>query len=593
MQQSWIDYLVIVIYFAAVLAIGFYCARGEKSSVNYLLGGRKMPAVAVGLACMMALLSSISLVQVPGEIYNHGLTLFIISGTLGMLLNIPAFLLFIRFYFRLGSFTPYEYLEYRYDSSVRAIVAISAFYARTMYLAMVLYTTAKIFEASYNWSPLFSILLVGVIGMIYTVKGGAKAVVWTDVMQFFVLVGSFVALIFIVCSKIDGGPVEAVRRALADGHGVPQFSDPDFYTLSPYVRLLFILMIWNAFIAPLTNACSDQITIQRYLSTKNWKEGFKAKLIATGTGLLFTLMLWFTGLAIYTYYQQNPAGAPSAGEGDKAFFLFMANNLPTPMPGLFMAGMLAAIMSTLSAGMNSMATVWLKEFHVKFINKKLDDSGEVRVSKLATFWIGVFSILLALALEVSGKWLSQSVSEVGTLFGLLGAAILPAFLFAVLSSRANSKLIWGYTAFAFGEGMGWNIWYALSRTAQQAWEKDNSLPWGYAGKIDFSMVWIPALCALAVLIPYLFKKLRTKWIGKISGLFSLALFGYAEAILIWFIYSNTLITDAPQARSFYFFLPVSLIGAFIILLFSPRQPKEKYQGLTVWTINEPILEKKD
>lgn len=589
MTQSWIDYLIIVAYFVAVLGIGFYCSRGEKSSVNYLLGGRKMPAVAVGLACMMALLSSISLVQVPGEIYNYGLTLFIISGTLGMLLNIPAYLLFVRFYFRLGSFTPYEYLEYRYDSSVRAIVAISAFYARTMYLAMVLYTTAKIFEASYHWAPWFSILLVGVVGMIYTVKGGAKAVVWTDVLQFFVLFGSFVLLIILVCTKIDGGAVEAVRCAFADGHGVPQFSDPDFYSLSPYVRLLFFLMIWNAFIAPLTSACSDQITIQRYLSTKNWKEGFKAKLVATGSALIFTLMLWFTGLAIYTYYVQNPAGAPGAGEGDKAFFVFMANHLPTPMPGLFMAGMLAAIMSTLSAGMNSMATIWLKEFHVKFINKKLDDAGEVRISKLATLWIGVFSILLALALEVSGKWLSQSVSEVGTLFGLLGAAILPAFLFAVLSSRANSKLIWAYTAFAFGEGWGWNAWYALSRSDWQAWVRDNSLPWGYAGKIGFTMVLWPLIIGLVILIPYAFKKLRRMWIGKVSALGGMAVLGYAEAILIWYIYSNALITDVPQARSFYFFLPISLIGAFVVLLFCPKQPKEKYQGLTVWTLDEPIL----
>ena len=589
MQQSWIDYLVILAYFVAVLAIGFYCARGEKSSVNYLLGGRKMPAVAVGLACMMAILSSISLVQVPGEIYNHGLTLFIISGTLGMLLNIPAYLLFVRFYFRLGSFTPYEYLEYRYDSSVRAIVAISSFYARTMYLAMVLYTTAKIFEASYNWSPWFSILLVGVVGMIYTIKGGAKAVVWTDVLQFFVLVGSFVLLIIIVCNKIDGGIVEAVRCAIANGHGVPQFAEPDFYTLSPYVRLLFFLMIWNAIIAPLTNACSDQITIQRYLSTKNWKEGFKAKLIATFTGMIFTSMLWFTGMAIYTYYQQNPAGAPGAGEGDKAFFLFMANHLPTPMPGLFMAGMLAAIMSTLSAGMNSMATVWLKEFHVKFINKNLDDAGEVRVSKLGTLWIGIFAIGLALALEVSGKWLSQSVSEVGTLFCLLGAAILPAFLFAVLSSRANSLLIWGYTIFAFGEGIGYNVWYALSRSALQEWERDPSLPWGYAGKIGFDMVLIPLVIGVILLLPYLFKKVRKMLAVKLAAIGGLGFIGYAEAIAVWYAYSNILITDTPQARSFYFFLPISLIGAFIILQFCPKQPKEKYQGLTVWTLDEPII----
>ena len=121
MQQTWIDYLIIALYFIAVIGIGVYCARGEKTSENYLLGGRRMPFLAVGLACMMSLLSSISLVMVPGEIFNNGLTLFILSGTVGMFLHIPCYLMFVRFYFRLGSFTPYEYLEYRYDRTVRAI----------------------------------------------------------------------------------------------------------------------------------------------------------------------------------------------------------------------------------------------------------------------------------------------------------------------------------------------------------------------------------------------------------------------------------------------------------------------------------------
>ena len=103
------------------------------------------------------------------------------------------------------------------------------------------------------------------------------------------------------------------------------------------------------------------------------------------------------------------------------------------------------------------------------------------------------------------------------------------------------------------------------------------------------MVLWPLIIGLVILIPYAFKKLRRMWIGKVSALGGMAVLGYAEAILIWYIYSNALITDVPQARSFYFFLPISLIGAFIVLLFCPKQPKEKYQGLTVWTLDEPIL----
>ena len=193
--------------------------------------------------------------------------------------------------------------------------------------------------------------------------------------------------------------------------------------------------------------------------------------------------------AIYTYYRQNPDPALGPGSGDAAFFHFVSTQLPSPVPGLFMAAMLAAIMSTLSSGMNSMAAVWLKEIHQKFINRNLAPSAEVTVSKYATLLIGVFAVGLALALELSGQWLTQSVSEVGTIFYLIGAAILPAFLFAVLSSRANAKLIWGYTAFAFGEGVAMNLWYALSRSSEQAWRLDPAAGFGWAGKLDFCYGW--------------------------------------------------------------------------------------------------------
>ena len=177
-----------------MLGIGFFFAKGENSSEEYLLGGRRMPTLAIGLSCMVSLLSSVSIVMVPGEIFNNGLTLFIFQGTIGLALSIPCYLLFTRFYFLLGSFTPYEYLEYRYDRTVRSVVAISAFYTRTMYLGMVLYTTAKIFESCYGWPAWFSILLVGTVGVVYTVMGGMKAVVWTDVLQFLFLFGGFIAI---------------------------------------------------------------------------------------------------------------------------------------------------------------------------------------------------------------------------------------------------------------------------------------------------------------------------------------------------------------------------------------------------------------
>ncbi len=585
-NMYWPDYAVMAGYMLAVLGIGFYFSKNEKNSDDFLLGGRSMPYVAIGLSCMMSLLSSVSIVIVPGEIFKNGLTLFSLSSTLGLFLAIPCFLLFIRFYFKLGSFTPYEYLEYRYTPAVRSIIAISSLYTRILYLGTVLYTTSKIFEGAYGWSAWQTILLVGVIGTLYTVMGGMKAVVWSDVMQFVVLIGGFIVVVIVLSINMKGGPWGAISYAFEHGRGLPQYASADFYKLSPYIRLSFWLLLYGAIVGPLTTACSDQIAIQRFLSTKNWKEGFKSQIVATFTAFPFILVLMFVGLALFTYYAQNPD--PGLKDSDGVFFRFIATHLPTPMPGIFMAAMLAAIMSTLDSGMNSMATIWLKEVHQKYIDKKICSRKEVRVSRWATLIVGCIAIILGLLLDSSGKWLAQSAAEIGVLFALFSAIILPAFLFAVLSPRANSMLIWMLMFYSIGDGVAAKIWYALSRSTKQAWQTGSSLSW--AGPISYWYAAIPLVAGLFFIVLWYILKSRRKSKMSIASLFCGVFFlGIAQGMLIWVAFSVMLIDDKPEALSFAFHLPLTLLVGFIALRFCPVQPREKYQGLTIGTINEPII----
>ena len=209
-------------------------------------------------------------------------------------------------------------------------------------------------------------------------------------------------------------------------HGLPEFRDPQFSRITPYARLLFWLLLWNAVVGPFTQACGNQIRIQRLLSTKDWKAGFRSECISVALDYLLALPMLFIGFALVTYYQQHPDPMLEKLGGDAVFFRFVATKMPTPMPGVFMAAMLAAIMSTLDSGINSMATVWLKEFHQRYFNRNLTEAQQVRVSKWATLIVGIVSISLALGLCYSGKWLKQSVTEVRTLFGFLAIGTLPA-----------------------------------------------------------------------------------------------------------------------------------------------------------------------
>lgn len=589
MEEQWTSYVIMGIYMAFILGVGYALKGKNKNVESYLLGGRSMPFIAVGMSMMMAMFSSISIVQIPSEIFSRGWTMFSLAIFITIPIAIPYYLLFVRFYFKLGSFTPYEYLEYRYDRAVRGIVAISNFYTQTMYIGMVLYTSSKIFEGAYNWPCWLTILLIGGIGLIYTVTGGIKAVVWTDVIQFFFMFGGLFLIVYVLCKNIDGGAVRAVTYAFETGHGAPQFADPDFYKFTPYSRLLFIILLWQAVIWPIGGACSNQATIQQILSTKDWKSGFKSQILSSVFGILASVVLYFIGFAVYTYYSQNPDPVVAAQGGDIALTRFVSTKLALLPSALFMAAMLSAIMSTLNSGINSMATIWLKEIHGKFINRNMSPEKELSVSRWATFLIGLFAISLGLAVDLSGQWLKQSVTEVGTLFYMLGAATLPAFLFAVLSSRANAILVWGYTAFTTGEMLGKNVWYVLSRTAVQVWEKDPSAGFGWGGKLSFIYALIPVAVGVILCIPWCRKSTRGKLFSKIAALAGLVVLGFGFLMVTWWAFSNWCVDTRPLECSFAFYMPFSTIGAFVILWFCPVQPREKWQGLTLGTLGEKIL----
>ena len=547
-----------------------------------------MPAWAIGIACMMSLFSSISIVQVPGEIFNHGMTYFV-TALITPVISIPCYMLFAKFYFRLNSFTPYEYLEYRYDKTVRGVVALASFYTKVIYIGMVLYTSAKIFEGAFHWPAWFSILLVAFVGISCCFIGGSKAVVWTDVFQAIITFGGLLIVCGILCWKIKGGLIGAVSVALKDGHGMPQFGEAEFYTLSPYVRLLFWTLAYGTVANCLTNACSNQIAIQRYLSCKNWKEGLKSQLISILSGLGFTFLLFFIGLALYTYYKQNPDPQIGVRGGDLALFHFVRSYLPSPLTGLFIAAMLAAIMSTVSGATNAMAGVYMKEFHAKFFNKNMDGKKEFSILRRATVIIGIFSVLLALALDFAGSWLKQSVTEVGAIFNLLGAIILPAFLCAVLSRRANAALVWATTFFSIGENVALNVWYALSRSDAQAWQEDPTLGFGWAGRLDFVYVWPFFLLTALLLFPWFIKKIRSQMWVKGMAVLGITVLGAAVGMVLWYGFSQYFIKMTPLARSFSFGLPIPLLAALGALKFCPVQPREKWQGLTLDTIEQEIL----
>lgn len=575
--DAW-DYSVIVMYFIAMLAIGWYFSRKNSNAEDFLLGGRRMPYFPIAVSMLMTVFSTYSLVMGPGEIFNHGLD-WGITGLFMPFVGVISVLIFTRFFFKINAFTPFEYLAYRYDKYARLLAALGNSYSQMLYAGTVLLTTAKIFEAAAGWPCWITILVIGVISLIYTGSGGMKAVIWTDFVQFFVMLFGMLMLVFTLCRLVNGGAIGAVTYAFENGHGLSRFTEKEFYSLWPYVRLnfwaLLLSRVWGAL-----GTGVGQMTVQRLMATGSVKKAVRAQLTSAILTVPTVLMLDFIGLAIYSYYSQNPD--PAVTKGDLALFTFVATKLPPLVPGLFVAAALAAAMSTLSSIFNGDAAVWLREYYLPFFRKNADDRQQVRFSKIATCSIGIVAILLALLQELSMVFFKQTMVEATMIFGILSVQVgLTLYAFAIASRKASNISFWSMLAFGYGIKTSTLIWYASSKRAEVVYRATGEL--GLAGPINCWWVIIPfalfAICWLASSARET-RKWRLCWriIALLPGSFGCG-------TTLWYIFSHIAANGEPHVLSFTWAALPGVIADILMMIlwhiFGPEVPKERYQGL-VW-----------
>lgn len=557
-----------------------------------------MPFIALGISCLMAALSAFSLVMVPGEIFSHGLSFWILSLIYPFLTLITC-RIFLRFYFKLGSFTPFEYLEYRYNAGIRTLIAGLTFYLRMIYIGMVLFSTSKIFEGAAGWPCWATVLAVGLTALVFTAAGGLKAVVWTDVMQFVVLIGGLFCILGFLFWKIDGGLWGALRTAFAHGRGLDQFAAPSFYKLNPYIRLNFWLLLLGQFIAPISIMSSDQMTVQRLLASGSYRNAVKTQMVNVLLTIPTCVILYIIGLGVFSFYFQHPE--LTVKSGDTALFSFISTQLPTPLPGLVIAGMMAAVISTLNAVFNSMAAVYVKEFHQRHFNPGISEKRQVTVSRLATATIGAVAIALGLLITVSAEWLGQSVVETSTIFTALGGIAIPVFLLAVLSKRASTLSAWVIVGWVWGNKLAMTAWYMLSTAALKHWKPGQ--PFGFAGPIGWSAPLATTGAGAAGIMLWLWIRrhravsgtVRSTACGTFELLVAVIVLGFGIGLLFWAAVSQAGAQTHPCALSFIWTGVMDIAGYVLIgacwMIWGKEQKKEKYQGLTLFDSGEVVKRK--
>jgi SSS family transporter len=455
MQFGGIDYAILLIYLAAMVWIGFLFAGKQKTAEDFFLAGRKMPWLAVAMSMYASLTSAVTYMGLPGLAYRSNVTLLAVAVVSPLLAPILIFV-FYPVYRKLNITTSYEYIGIRFGAAARKTAAALFLFARLGWMATVIYAPALALSIATGLPLVFSILTMGLLATLYTVMGGLAAVLWTDVVQFITLIGgAMVMAVFLVHLSPDGAA------------GIIAFArDKNHLQLDGSVSLWRMTLTGVAisfFFQMMQDYGTDQVTVQRLLSTKTKGGMAKAILFNAATDFCLVSLLLFIGLGLFAYYQLNPGALPEAISGDQIFPYFIAHVLPTGLSGLLVAAIFAAAMSSMDSGINSMATVVVNDFVFPMVGNK-GDARTVRLARIVTALLGV----LATALSVWLFYVSRAegiIETFATFMGLFSAPVLALFLLGLLTRRGSFKawipaaaLSIAFTGWLQSTEVSW-IWY--------------------------------------------------------------------------------------------------------------------------------------
>ncbi len=430
-----LDWLVIAGYAVGMLAVGQYYATRNRTTDDYLLGGRRMSPFAIGLSLFATLTSALSYLAVPGEIIKHGpmqLAQYAVFPLIGIVVGWGL----IPFIMRQKVTSAYEILEQRFGPSVRIVGATMFLFMRLVWMATILYATSdKVLAPMLGLGPQATILasvVMCLITLIYTAEGGIRAVVLTDAIQSLIMLGG--AVLVIVLVTMDLGGISAWWPHQWAAHwDAPRFG---FDTTT---RITFLGMITSAFGWFVCTLGSDQMAIQRWLSTRDATAARRSLFTTLGSEALVGILLGLVGLALVGYFTAHPSlftdSASLVSGADRLFPRFVMVGLPAGVTGVIIAAILAAAMSSLSSGMNSSSLVITEDFIVRFRKSPLTDASRMRLARWISVAIGTAVILISLLVSrIEGNLLDVCFRAVN----LLTAPLFVLFFMAMFVRWATT-----------------------------------------------------------------------------------------------------------------------------------------------------------
>jgi SSS family solute:Na+ symporter len=421
---SSVDLIVLVVYLAAVVGIGFWFGRRGGSPDEYMAAGRSLPGWAVGLSMFGSYVSSISFLANPGKAYadNWNPLVFSLATPIAAAVAVRWFMPFYR---HSGEISAYEHLEHRFGPWARTYAVVCFLLYQMARMGTVIYLLALAVAPLTGWQVPTTILVTGTLMTVYTLAGGIKAVVWTGVLQSAVLVSGTLLCLAAIVLKTPGGLREIVEVGTDDG----KFSLGSFgpSLVEPTFWVVFVFGL----VTHLTNFGVDQSYVQRYITARDDREAAKSIWITALLYVPVAAVFFFIGTGLFVFYRSQPELLDSVTAADKVFPHFIATQLPLGAAGLVVAAIFAASMDS---NLNSMATLTFCDVYQRYLRPHAGRRESMAVLYAATlFWgaasVGVALYMIRVGLALDAWW---------NLAGIFSGGVLGLFLLGLVSRRADN-----------------------------------------------------------------------------------------------------------------------------------------------------------
>lgn len=517
--------MVLIIYLAGVFGLGCWFARKSRNPNEFMAAGRSMAGWVVGLSIFGTYVSSIGFLGNTGKAYAGNWNSWVFGLSLP-LAAIVAVRWFIPLYRGSDSISAYYHLEKRFGPWARIYAMVCYILSQLARIGTILYLVALALAPLTGWDVRTIILVTGVLVTVYTLLGGIEAVIWTDVVQSFVLVAGALLCGWLILTGMPEGPGQLFQIANEES----KFSLGSF-DVSPGALLLedptfWMVLLYGLFIN-LQNFGVDQSFVQRYITAKSDRDARFSVWFATLLFPVVSAVFFFIGSGLFALYQADPqllnevqtqvaitqleldglAATPdavaakaatltAADVGDKILPHFIVNKLPLGLAGLLIAAIFAAAMSSMDTSLNSSATLYLTDIHKRYANPNADDKQSIRVLHVATLVVGVAGTVTAVAM----LRVKSALDAWWNLQGIFTGGMLGLFLLGLISRKAKNP----QAIVAVVGGVLLIMWLSLSKT--RIWPESLS---GWASQLHSFMTIILGTSAI-VLIGVLLSQFANK-----------------------------------------------------------------------------------